>query len=160
MIKAISLRLTRRFGRDRSGVAAVEFAIAAPMLLFGLIIMTDLGLAIQERMNLDQAVRSGAEFLMGDVTDEDTVKKYIIASATGAYSDNPGDVEKKERPTVTVVKTCECPENPGTAVDCTTTICTNLLPASVYYELTAAKTYEAILVTNIPLETTISVQVR
>lgn len=160
MMKSITLRLARRFRRDRSGVAAVEFAIAAPMLLFGLIVMTDLGLAIQERMNLDQAVRSGAEFLMGDVTDEAAVEKYIIASATGAYSDNPGDVERNQRPTVTVVKTCECPENPGTAVDCATTICTNELPASVYFELTAAKTYEAILVSNIPLQTKISVQVR
>lgn len=148
------------FLRDRSGVAAVEFAIGAPMMIFALIIMTDLGLAINERMNLDQAVRAGAEFVMNDVSVETDIEKLMIAAATGSYSDQPSDVESAERPTVDAIQSCECPEAPGTAVSCTATLCTNNLPPSLYYQLTASKTYDAILLPDIALQTEILVQVR
>ena len=149
-----------RFAQARSGVAAVEFAIAAPMLLFGLIIMADLGLAIHERMNLDQAVRAGAEFVMKDISAEEDVKKLVIASATGVYSENPGDVESANRPNVTVIKTCECPDAPDVSVSCSNTLCSNNRPASVYYQLAASKNYEALVLPNILLSTEISVQTR
>lgn len=155
-LKSLFIRLVR----DRDGVAAVEFAVAAPMLIFGLIIMTDLGLAIQERMNLDQAVRSGAEFVMGDVSSEDDIEKLMVAAATGSYSDEPNDVENSNRPTVEAVKVCECPENPGVSVACGTTLCSNDLPASVYYHLTAKKSYDAIILPDIALSTQISIQTR
>ena len=147
--------------KSRDGVAAVEFAISAPMLIIGVVIMTDLGLAVHERMNLDQAVRSGAEFVMNDVSDKDEIKKLVIAAATGTYSDNPSDAESADRPTVSVPEpTCECPDNPGVAVSCTATLCSTDLPPSVYYYIHAQKTYQALLLPDFNLQTEISVQVR
>lgn len=147
--------------QDKSGVAAVEFAFSAPMLILGVVVMTDLGLAVHERMNLDQAVRSGAEFVMNDVSDKDEIKKLVIAAATGTYSETPNDVESAERPTVTVPDpVCECPDNPGTAVSCSGTLCSNDMPPSVYYYIHAKKTYEALLLPDMSLQTEITVQVR
>jgi len=63
--------------RDRSGSSAVEFAVGAPVLLVGLVIVTDVGLAVNDRMNLDQSVRAGAEFAMNDVDDETTLEDMV-----------------------------------------------------------------------------------
>ncbi|MBT8473320.1 MAG: pilus assembly protein [Marinicaulis sp.] len=154
------LRQTMRLLRNRDGAAAVEFAVGAPMMMFALITMTDIGLAINARMNLDQAVRSGAEFVMKDVSDEDTVKNLVIAAATGTYSDTPGDAESSQRPNVAVNKWCECTDNPGVTVTCTATLCSNDMPPSIYYKVAADKTYEAIILPDIALSTQINVQVR
>jgi pilus assembly protein CpaE len=160
MRKGHRFSVLSQFVRRRDGVAAVEFAIAAPMLILGLVIMADLGLAIQERMNMDQALRAGAEFVMGEVSNEDDIKDLVIASATGVYSDDPADVAAADPPTVTVVKVCECPENPGTTVSCSGTLCTSQLPPSVYFQLGASKSYQAIILPDIALTTEISVQTR
>lgn len=152
--------LLRRLKRDESGVAAVEFAIAAPVMLFGLVIMTDLGLATNERMTLDQAVRAGADFVMTDISDETEIEQLITAAATGSYSPTPSAQEISQRPMVSVVMTCECPDNPGVTVSCSGTLCANSLPSSMYYTLSASKTYDSMLWSDIPLQAGITVQTR
>ena len=150
----------RRLKRDERGVAAVEFAIAAPVMLFGLVIMTDLGLATNEHMTLDQAVRAGADFVMSDISDQTEIEKLITAAATGTYSSTPSAQEVSQRPAVSVVMTCECPENPGVTVSCSGTLCANMLPSSMYYTLSASKTYDSMLWSDIPLQAGITVQTR
>lgn len=164
MKKTVSSKRLTNFIRDRGGVAAVEFAIGAPMMILGMVVMTDLGLAIHQRMNLDQAVRAGAEFAMRDISNEDQLEKLMKGAATGYYSDNDADWDAQNitPPTVSAEKWCECPDNPGVAIACDDPICTNNtgFPPSVYYQLTASKTYEGIILPNIPLGTEIRVQVR
>ncbi len=160
MRKTKRIDLFRRFGHGKDGIAATEFALAAPMMIFGLIAMADLGLAANQHMELDQAVRAGADFVMNDVTDETEIKKLVIAAATGAYSTSPNETELSSRPTVTADMTCECPEAPGVAVACTGTLCANLLPASTYYTITASQTYSGLFLPDIPLNANIKVQTR
>lgn len=152
----------RKFTARRDGVAAVEFAIGAPVMLGFLVIMTDFGLAVHERMTLDQAVRAGAEFAMNEVEDPADLKKLIQGAATGYYSDNQDDWDAQSitPPDVSATaKFCECPDAPGTSVACGTTICSNNLPASVYYKLSAKRTYQGIVI-DIPLQAEMRVQVR
>ena len=154
-------RKLRVFADDRRGVAAVEFAIGVPVLLFMLIIMTDVGLAVNERMNLDQSVRAGADFVMKDVSDLDDIKKLMTAAATGTYADDPGEVELAARPDYSESVTwCECPDNPGAVVACNAYLCSNEKPPSRYYLLVAKKDYEGILLPKFTLNTEINVQVR
>ena len=129
-------------------------------MIFGLVMMADIGLAIHDRMNLDQSVRAGADFVMKNISSEEDIEKLMVAAATGSYSDNPGDVESAKRPTVDATKWCECPENPGVSVSCTTTLCNGDVPPSTYYKLTAAKTYEALILPDLNLSSKINVQVR
>lgn len=164
MARTVFLQRFLGLGRDRSGVAAVEFAIGAPMMILGMVVMTDLGLAIHERMNLDQAVRAGAEFAMHEVRDTDELEKLMTGAAVGEWrdtSDPDVDVSNYDPPTVDASVWCECPDNPGVTVACGTTICTSTgFPPSVYYQLTAERIYEGIILPNIPLSTEIRVQVR
>lgn len=159
----LATHFAARFAKDREGVAAVEFAIGAPMLLFFLVLMTDFGLAINERMNLDQTVRAGAEFAMNEVNDINDLKSLMKGAATGSYHDDQSpapDTAQWDPPNVEDSrKWCECPDAAGVEVTCGTTICSNNLPASVYYQLVAKKQYDG-LVIDLPLQTDIRVQVR
>lgn len=146
------------FLKNRGATAGVEFAIGAPMMLAGLIVMTDIGLAFSTQMNLDQAVRTGAGFAMGDVTDTAALEDLVGAAAAGADPDNPGDVSSDEFPTVDVVKHCECPGSTA-SVSCTT-LCTGDIIPSAYYTLTATKNHDAIFLPDFVLTAQIRVQVR
>ena len=149
----------RRFADDRSGASAVEFALGAPVLLLGLIIVTDLGLAVNERMNLDQSLRQGAQFAMGDVSSETDLEKLVSAASTGSYGEQQGDVTNSDAPIVDVTRSCACPDAPTVEVACTT-VCTGDLPPSIYYDFTAQKTHAAIFLPDMTLKSSITVQVR
>lgn len=148
------------FVRDKSGSSAVEFAVGAPVLLIGLVIVTDVGLAVSDRMNLDQSVRAGAEFAMNNVEDEDTLEDMVKSAATGAYGSQLGDVDSSKIPTVDVTKSCECPDQPGVSVSCTAQICTGDIPPSIYYDFAASKSYQGIFIPDFTMQTEMKVQVR
>lgn len=153
-------RLCRRFGVDRRGVAAIEFAIGAPVLLGGLVIMVDLGLAMNAQMNLDQAVRAGAEFVMGgDVTDTSQLEDLVASAATGYAADDPDNVNNVTRPTVSAVKVCKCPGSDA-HVSCTDICLPAEVPPYAYYDLTAQTPYDAIFLPDFTLRTEIQIQVR
>ena len=159
MLKSIS-NLSSAFFRNKSGSSAVEFAIGAPMLLVGLVIVVDIGLAVNDRMKLDQSVRSGAEFAMNNVEDTDVLEDMVKSSATGSYGSTQwSNLDSYKVPTVNVTKLCECPDSPGVAVTCTT-ICTGDLPPSVFYDFLASKDYKGIFIPDFTMETTMKVQVR
>lgn len=156
---ASNLNVLKKLLRASDGSAAVEFAIGAPVLLVGLIIVTDIGLAISDRMNLDQSVRAGAEFAMNNVEDETTLEDMVKSAATGAYGAALNDVNSSDIPTVDVTRTCECPDAPGVSASCTT-LCTGDVPPSIYYGFLASKSYQGIFIPDFTLETEMTVQVR
>lgn len=159
MLGSFFERTAKKFARDKRGSSAIEFAVGAPVLLIGLIIVTDIGLAISNRMHLDQSVRAGAEFAMNNVEDETTLEDMVKSAATGAYGDQLNDVDSSEIPTVDVTKVCECPDASGVAVSCTT-LCTGDLPPSIFYDFAASKDYQGIFIPDITMQTEMKVQVR
>jgi pilus assembly protein CpaE len=151
--------LLSTFKHDRDGSSAVEFAIAAPMLILSLITVTDIGLAMQQRMNLDQSVRAGAEFAMNNVSDVNTIKEMVKSAATGAYGQARNDVSSNT-PTVTVPPAyCECPDARGTAVACNV-LCAGDIPPSIFYDISATRRYDAIFIPDFTLASQMTVQVR
>jgi len=142
----------RRVLGSRRGTAAVEFAIGAPVLLGGLVVMADLGLAMNAKMNLDQAVRAGAEFVMGDTTDTTQIETLVASAATGG-------VAGVTPPTVSAVKVCKCPGSDA-SVSCTDLCAANNAPPYAFYDLNAQAVYDAIFLPDITLTTSIEVQVR
>lgn len=59
-------RLRRNMCRESRGVAAVEFAILAPVLVSALLLMADMGLAISQKMEMDSVLRTVAQISMTD----------------------------------------------------------------------------------------------
>ena len=147
------------FGRDDKGTSALEFAFCAPILIIGLLIVTDIGLAVNERMLLDQATRAGAELAMNNVDDAATLEDMVVSSATGAYGPDLNDVDSSDIPEVEVTQYCECPDAPGTAVSCTN-LCTGDVVPSNYWNFLTSKQYDGIFVPGFPLTTELTVQTR
>ena len=158
-MKFASKRAFGAFANDARGTSAIEFAFCAPVLIMGLLIVTDIGLAINQRMLLDQATRAGAELAMNSVDDEQTLEDMVVSSATGAYGTELNDVDDEDIPEVDAMKFCECPDAPGTAVACST-LCTGDIVPSTYWSFLTTKDYNGVFVPTFELETELTVQVR
>jgi Flp pilus assembly pilin Flp len=142
------MKLSRRFSGSESGVAAVEMALVAPIiLLLGFIPMWDVGAAVAARMDLDRAVRAGVQAVMANINDVDDVKDVVVASLNGA----PGV-------SVAVNKRCEC----GSTSAACTSLCSAQEPPeppSVFVDISAAQTYSGRLL-QLDLKSETYVQLR
>ncbi|WP_237213600.1 TadE/TadG family type IV pilus assembly protein [Falsiroseomonas oryziterrae] len=70
-------------GRSRRGVAAVEFALIAPLLIALLGASVDLGRAIITAIRLETAVRSGAEFIIQNPGADPATVQTVVRDAFG-----------------------------------------------------------------------------
>lgn len=147
--------LLRRRRLGEAGVSAVEFGLIAPVLFVSLLAMVDVGFAIQERMTIDYVLRAGAQAAMDDPGKE-KVLEVLTTTAQKNFSAADG------LPAFTVNEPyhpwCECPENVGTYVACTTS-CAGPAATSIYYNLEGTKTYDGIFL-SIDLAPSMRVQVR
>ena len=79
------------FAKSEAGVAAVEFALIAPILILLMVGLTDMGLYIKSRMQLEQISRASVDYVMqgGDENNIGTdVLNYYDAEHATSYSIN------------------------------------------------------------------------
>jgi hypothetical protein len=86
--------------RCNRGASALEFALTAPLLCFGVLAMADIGMQVSARMELDRNVRAGAQA---------AITLYnpgpVIANVVRAAADDPSlQVE--------VTESCACDGTP------------------------------------------------
>jgi Flp pilus assembly protein TadG len=82
--EAVSELVARDVERQRTGTAAVEFALVAPMLLLLVLGMCQFGITLNQYLTLTNAVRSGARQLSmsrGDATPHTDTINQIYGSA-------------------------------------------------------------------------------
>jgi pilus assembly protein CpaE len=144
----------------------IEFGVLAPVLVFALLTTVDIGLAVHQRMAIDNALRAGAEAAMADLG-ASKVREIIETVARDQFTlSDPdaegGDFELSEATplSVNVERFCACPEARATQVSCSTNSCTGSEKSYVYYRLSADKQYNAILLPQLPLDSAVQVQVR
>ena len=77
----------RSLFRDRSGVAAIEFAFIAPAMIIGLVVVTDLSKMIMDRTDMQSAARSGIQYLINGGRNLENAKNISLA----AWSSKPAD---------------------------------------------------------------------
>ena len=152
--------LARKFRRDDKGVAAVEFGLVAPILFFGLLSAVDLGLAINERMEVNHVLRAGAEAAINK-SDEDDVLAIMAATAAQNMTVSVDDDDHGATGdlSLTVNQYCACPDATELEVVCST-ICTGNVPTYVYYQLDGSKTYTGMFIPDISFAPSMRVQVR
>ena len=145
-----------RFCRSDSGSSAVEFALVAPVLFFSLLASIDVGLAVNERMIVDQALRAGAEQAMADpgATAVKSVAEYAaMQSFSVGESGGPlGEIS------ITVNEYCACPAT-TTNVSCSITCSSGGNPYR-FYDLSATKTYNSMIIPEMTFNSNMTVQVR
>jgi hypothetical protein len=127
------MRTAHSFSRllqDARGVAAIELAIGAPVLILGVLAMIDTGMSVATRMELDRNVRSGAQAAMSLNNNPDAIRTIVLASG--------GDLADVS---VDVAMVCECSEE---AASCTVPCDSGEAP-SVYFDIAAERPFEGIL---------------
>ena len=81
------MRKLRSLFRDRSGVAAIEFAFVAPVLIVGLVVVTDLSKMIMDRTDMQSSARSGIQYLINGGRNLENARDISLA----AWSSKPED---------------------------------------------------------------------
>ena len=142
--------MTRQRRDPTAGSAAIEFAIIAPVLVFAMLATADIGLAIHESFEIDQALRNGAEAALSD---PGTLRVETILDAVDRTADGQADT------TWSVSRFCACPEMPEAETICSTT-CNARRPTAIFYRIDGLRAYSGILLPDRDLIRSASVQVR
>lgn len=100
----------RRFITHNGGVSAIEFAIAAPLLILVLAGIVTSWTYLTQLLQMRSAVKTGANYVLQGGADIDAAKSAVLAS----WASKPPDAD------VQVVRQCSCA---GTASTCTV-VCT------------------------------------
>jgi Flp pilus assembly protein TadG len=74
----------KRFARDRSGLAAIELAIIAPVLLLCVLCVADLGRYALDKTWVAEAASAGAEYAAAHADDPQYSPPYPMGSAFSA----------------------------------------------------------------------------
>lgn len=102
-----------QFFRNRRGAAAVEFALIAPIFVFGIVITTEFGLAAYDKMKLTAGLRSATQYVMQGGTDANVIK--TIVEDTAGFT-----------PTLVSKSYCVCSDAPSVQI-----VCTDVCPGAV-----------------------------
>ena len=130
---------------DRNGASALEFALFAPLLVFGLLAMVDIGIGIGTRMELDRIVRSGAQAAISLNNDAAAIRLLVMASSATQTSLAVG-----------VERVCSCAE---VAASCTA-LCSGGAAPSVYYGIEAERPYAGLLFGERPIVSSTRIKIR
>ena len=88
-------RRSSRFGRDERGVAAVEFAVIAPILAFAMIAMVDIGEAVYTKYDIERKMRLTIEGVVRYGDDPEKVLAFANASGATAFKSKDNVAENK-----------------------------------------------------------------
>ena len=149
----------RRWFNDKCGVAAMEAALIAPIFVLCGLAVFDLGLAGTKRLQLDQALRAGAQVSMINVTDETEILNATLTALgeTTAGTRLADGICEPNASCIDVSYSCECG---GAAA-----VCTSLCPSSgdipsAFLTIVAQRRHQGLLLPDMGLETKITVQTR
>lgn len=153
------LQRLRRVMRNDDGVSAIEFALFAPMLVFALLAMVDVGLAVAERMTIGHILRAGAQGATEHIG-EAAVDRMLRSTARDMMPVTASGIAGNDTTlSLDVDMFYSCPATPAVAVAPATT-CAGNQPTQVFYALSASKTYTGLILPSFPLSRSLLVQVR
>jgi pilus assembly protein CpaE len=133
-----------RLAKCRSGVSAVEFALVAPMLCFGVLAMIDVATRVSVKMDLDRSVRAGVQAIMTLDREPEEIRQIILLAA-GSLS-----------PSVTVETQCAC----GSTTAACTAACDGGAAPSAYFAVVASRPQPGIMLPHQTITSSLRVQVR
>ena len=123
--------------RGNRGGAAVEFAIAVPMLVLMLLGATDFARVFYACVEVDNAAGTGA--FCGA---QNLIEAHMFTAMQQAALNDAKDLPKA---TATATQWCDCPNDPGTKVDCITGTCGGYGPPRVYAQTQVQNSFNTIV---------------
>lgn len=121
--------------QNRSGVAAIEFAVIGPVLAMAMVAAADLGLGFYSDMQVQTSAQAGTEYAVAHGFNA-TAMANAVTAATPASG-----ISASPAPS----NFCGCPSSDNvTPVTCGTT-CTDGTQAGQYAKVTATRTYSTLI---------------
>src|SRR5215204_1127187 len=77
-------RLCARAAEDTRGVAAVEFGVMIPLFGLMLVSVTDIGLSVYRKMQVEGAAQAGAQYAMLRGFDPSTISGAVTSASSAA----------------------------------------------------------------------------
>jgi Flp pilus assembly protein TadG len=129
--------------RDTKGVAAIEFAIMIPLLSLMVVSVTDIGLAVYRKMQVENAAQAGAQYAIARGFDTNGVSQAVTSATNStAITASPSPVTF-----------CGCPTNSGISTVSCGSNCFGGGLAGTYATVTAQATYYTLINYQLVAET-------
>ncbi|MGY3583987.1 Flp pilus assembly protein TadG [Bradyrhizobium sp. USDA 4341] len=125
----------RRFGNDTRGVAAIEFGVLVPLLSLMVVSVTDIGLAIYRKMQVEGSSQAGVEYAIAHGFDANAIST-AVAAATNSNVINASPVP---------IKFCGCATSSGVSSMTCGGICPGGGMAGTYTIVSAQGSYSTII---------------
>jgi len=129
--RAVALR------RERRGIAAVEFALVAPILLALMVGIVDLGFAFSAQIKVQLAAQAGGQYAQLHGFDSTKISNAVTAATSLSVSANPAPSQS-----------CGCVSGNSVSLSgtppCTST-CANGLTPGTYVQVNSKATYTPLL---------------
>ncbi|MDN4985206.1 MULTISPECIES: TadE/TadG family type IV pilus assembly protein [unclassified Bradyrhizobium] len=120
---------------DERGVAAIEFGIMIPILSLMVVSVTDIGLAVFRKMQVEDAAQAGAQYAIIHGFDASGISSAVTSATNStAVTASPGPV-----------KFYGCPTGTGVSVVSAGTVCTGGAQAGTYATVSAQATYYTLI---------------
>ena len=103
--------MMRAFLRNREGIAAVEFALIAPILIFLMVGIFDFGSYLNTLIKLESTSRAAAEYILHGGNEEDIRDEILLPSNLNLNEQTVDDVD------VDVRHSWECAGGTQAAID-------------------------------------------
>lgn len=120
--------------RDRRGTAAIEFGIFAAVLGLVLTSITDVGLAVYRKMQVENAAQAGAQYAMLHGFNSSAIQSAVSNATASTTISAP-----------TPAQFCGCPGASGVTTATCGSTCSSGSTAGTYTTVYAQASYETIL---------------
>ena len=122
------------FLRARDGSAAVEFSIAAPVLAIIFVPLIDIGMAVYQQMQVQDAAQAGAQYAMRHGWNSSAIESAVTSATALSVSASPAPS-----------KSCGCPDSSSVSSASCGSRCPDGQTAGTYVTVSAQATYAPLL---------------
>ena len=120
--------------RDTSGAAAIEFGIMIPLLSLMVVSVTDIGLAVYRKMQVENAAQAGAQYAIARGFDTTGISNAVTgATNSSVISASPAPIQF-----------CGCPTSTGLSAMSCGAVCSSGAVAGTYATVSAQATYQTL----------------
>jgi Flp pilus assembly protein TadG len=121
--------------RQEGGAAAIEFAFMIPLLSLMVISVTDIGLAVYRKMQVENAAQAGAQYAIVHGFDTSSISSAVTSATNStAITASPAPVQF-----------CGCPTSTGISSASCGSVCTGGAQAGTYARVSAQATYYTLI---------------
>jgi Flp pilus assembly protein TadG len=131
---ARACRRLAAFFDAREGNAVVEFSIAAPVLAVIFVPLIDIGMAVYQKMQVQDAAQAGAQYAMAHGWNSSSIQAAVTSATALSVTASP-------EPS----KSCGCPDGSSVSAAACGSTCSDGQKAGTYVTVGAQVTYTPLL---------------